>query len=109
MPAKFVVKKGTTGKFRFNLVSANGQVIASSEAYESKASALNGIKAVLKAAADSATATEDTTTAAWAKAEAERKAAETAKKAAAKAKKAPKKAAAPRAKKAAAPAPAPTE
>ncbi len=39
MPGKFVVKKGTTGKFRFNLVSTNGQVVATSEAYTSKAAA----------------------------------------------------------------------
>ena len=35
-----------TGKFRFNLVAPNGQVIATSEAYESKASAINGIESV---------------------------------------------------------------
>jgi uncharacterized protein len=46
MAAKFVLKKGSTGKFRFNLVATNGQVIASSEAYESKASAINGIESV---------------------------------------------------------------
>lgn len=33
MAAKFVLKKGSTGKFRFNLVATNGQVIATSEAY----------------------------------------------------------------------------
>jgi Domain of unknown function (DUF1508) len=27
MAAKFVLKKGSTGKFRFNLVATNGQVI----------------------------------------------------------------------------------
>ena len=41
MAAKFVLKKGATGKFRFNLVATNGQVIATSEAYESKASAIS--------------------------------------------------------------------
>jgi uncharacterized protein YegP (UPF0339 family) len=46
MAAKFVLKKGPTGKFRFNLVATNGQVIATSEAYESKASAIKGIEAV---------------------------------------------------------------
>jgi uncharacterized protein YegP (UPF0339 family) len=46
MAAKFVLKKGTTGKFRFNLVATNGQVIATSEAYETKASALKGIESV---------------------------------------------------------------
>lgn len=48
MAAKFVLKKGSTGKFHFNLVAANGQVIATSEAYESKAGALNGIESVRK-------------------------------------------------------------
>jgi uncharacterized protein YegP (UPF0339 family) len=39
-------QKGSTGKSRFNLVATNGQVIATSEAYESKASAINGIESV---------------------------------------------------------------
>ena len=39
MAAKFVLKKGSTGKYRFNLV-------ATSEAYESKASAQKGIESV---------------------------------------------------------------
>ena len=46
MAAKFVLKKGSTGKFRFNLVATNGQVIATSESYETKASAINGIDSV---------------------------------------------------------------
>ena len=46
MAAKFVLKKGSTGKYRFNLVATNGQTIATSEAYESKASALKGIESV---------------------------------------------------------------
>ena len=46
MAGKFVLKKGSTGKYHFNLVASNGQVIATSEAYESKASALNGIESV---------------------------------------------------------------
>jgi hypothetical protein len=37
MPGKFVVKKGPTGKFRFSLLSTNGQVVASSEAYRRSA------------------------------------------------------------------------
>ena len=35
--------QGLDGKFRFNLGATNGQVIATSEAYESKASAINGM------------------------------------------------------------------
>jgi uncharacterized protein YegP (UPF0339 family) len=46
MAAKFVLTKGSTGKFRFNLVATNGQVIATSESYETKASAINGIESV---------------------------------------------------------------
>jgi uncharacterized protein YegP (UPF0339 family) len=34
--AKYVIKKGSTGKFRFNLHSTNGKVIATSEAYETQ-------------------------------------------------------------------------
>jgi uncharacterized protein len=40
MAGKFVLKKGSTGKYRFNLVAGNGQIIATSEAYERKDSAL---------------------------------------------------------------------
>ena len=46
MAAKVVLKKGSTGKYHFNLVATNGQVIASSDSYESKASAINGIESV---------------------------------------------------------------
>ena len=84
MPGKFVVKKGSTGKFRFNLLSSNGQVVATSETYNSKASVMGGIRAVRSLAADAAI--EDQTTKEWAAAEAARKAAgpatKTAKKAA---------------------------
>src|SRR5215207_2642684 len=52
MAGKFVIKKGSTGKFRFNLVSTNGQVVATSEAYNSKASAMTGIRAVKSLAVD---------------------------------------------------------
>ncbi len=48
MASKFVVKKGSTGKYHFNLLAANGQVIATSEAYERKQSALDGIESVQK-------------------------------------------------------------
>jgi uncharacterized protein len=65
MPGKFVVKKGTTGKFRFSLVSTNGQVVATSEAYETKRAAMSGIASVQKLAAGAAV--EDTTAPAAAK------------------------------------------
>jgi uncharacterized protein YegP (UPF0339 family) len=51
VPAKFIVKKGSTGKFSFTLVSTNGQVVAQSQAYESKRSATAGIASVRKIAA----------------------------------------------------------
>lgn len=60
MPGKFVLKKGTSGKFRFNLLSTNGQVVATSEIYNSKASAMGGIRSVKKLAGDAAV--EDQTT-----------------------------------------------
>jgi uncharacterized protein len=46
MAGKFVLKKGSSGKYHFNLVASNGQVIATSETYERKQSALNGIESV---------------------------------------------------------------
>ena len=52
MAARFVLLQGSTGKFRFNLVASNGQVIATSEAYESKQSALSGIESVRRSAPD---------------------------------------------------------
>jgi len=85
VPGKFVIKKGTTGKFRFNLLSTNGQVVATSEAYNSKASALGGVRAVKSLATDAAI--EDQTTKEWAAAEPARKAVGSAKKATATAKK----------------------
>jgi len=47
---RFVLDKGRTGKYRFNLLSTNGKVVASSEAYETKRAALAGIAAVQKLA-----------------------------------------------------------
>jgi len=46
MAGKFVLKKGSSGKYHFNLLARNGQVIATSETYERKESALNGIESV---------------------------------------------------------------
>ncbi len=79
MPGKFVVKKGSTGKFRFSLHATNGQIVATSEAYNSKASAMNGIRSVRNLAADAEI--EDQTTKEWAAGEDARKAAASAKKA----------------------------
>jgi len=47
-------KRGSTGKFHFNLPAANGQVIATSQHYESKESALHGIESVRRNATDAA-------------------------------------------------------
>ena len=90
MPGKYVIKKGSTGKFRFSLLSTNGQVVATSEAYNSKASCMNGVRSVQKLAADAVV--EDQTTKEWAAGEADRKAAASAKKARKATKKATKKA-----------------
>ena len=45
---KFEIKKDKAGKLRFNLVASNGQVILSSEAYNSKSACDNGIESVRK-------------------------------------------------------------
>ncbi|UBB17676.1 YegP family protein [Comamonas odontotermitis] len=52
MAAKFELKKSKNGKFFFNLLATNGQIILTSEMYEAKASAVNGIESVKKNAAD---------------------------------------------------------
>jgi uncharacterized protein YegP (UPF0339 family) len=44
----FVVKKSTNGQFRFNLVASNGQVVATSEQYQRKQSALDTIGSIQK-------------------------------------------------------------
>lgn len=52
MAGKFELKVAGNGKYHFNLKAGNGQVILSSEMYESKASAENGIASVRKNAPD---------------------------------------------------------
>jgi uncharacterized protein YegP (UPF0339 family) len=52
MAGTFELYQDKAGKFRFRLKASNGQVIASGEAYESKAAAMNGIASVQKNAAD---------------------------------------------------------
>jgi uncharacterized protein YegP (UPF0339 family) len=54
MAGKFELYTDAAGKYRFRLKAANGQIIAVGEAYESKASALNGIESVKKNAAEAA-------------------------------------------------------
>jgi uncharacterized protein YegP (UPF0339 family) len=43
---RFVIKKTSNGQFRFNLVASNGQVVATSESYTRKESALDTIKSI---------------------------------------------------------------
>jgi uncharacterized protein YegP (UPF0339 family) len=52
MAGTFVIEVGKTGKYRFNLKSGNHQVVLTSETYESKAAAENGIESVRKNATD---------------------------------------------------------
>ena len=46
MAAKFEISKDHAGKFRFHLKAPNGEIIAASQGYESKASAEKGIAAI---------------------------------------------------------------
>ena len=48
MASKFQLKKSKNDKFFFSLHAGNGQGILSSEMYEAKAGALNGIESVKK-------------------------------------------------------------
>jgi uncharacterized protein YegP (UPF0339 family) len=50
--AKFELYVDKGGEYRFNLKAGNGEVIAGSEGYSSKASAVNGIESVKANAAD---------------------------------------------------------
>ncbi len=52
MAGKFEIKKGSSGKYRFNLKAGNGQIILLSETYETKQSAENGVQSVRKNAPD---------------------------------------------------------
>jgi hypothetical protein len=52
MAGKFELKTAKNGKFHFNLKAGNGQIILSSEMYETKSAATNGIESVKKNATD---------------------------------------------------------
>ncbi len=52
MAGKFELKKSKNEKYYFSLLAGNGQTILSSEMYEAKASAVNGIESVKKNAPD---------------------------------------------------------
>lgn len=47
--ARFEIRKGRTGLFRFVLIAANGEPLATSEHYATKAACKKGIDAVLGA------------------------------------------------------------
>ncbi|MDR2434684.1 MAG: YegP family protein [Treponema sp.] len=51
MPAKFTLFLDKAKKYRFNLKAANGEIIAASESYPDKKSALKGIASIQKNAA----------------------------------------------------------
>jgi len=51
MSAKFTVYKDKSGKFRFNLKAANGEIIAVGESYPDKKSCLKGVASIQKNAA----------------------------------------------------------
>jgi uncharacterized protein YegP (UPF0339 family) len=46
MAAKFEISKDHAGEFRFRLKVPNGEIIAASQAYETKANAEKGIEAI---------------------------------------------------------------
>ena len=48
MSGKFEVSTAANGKFMFNLKAGNGQIILTSQMYETHASAINGIESVKK-------------------------------------------------------------
>ncbi len=52
MPYKFELKKDKQGKVRFNFKAPNGQVMFSSQAYESRSSAIKTIESIKKNATD---------------------------------------------------------
>jgi uncharacterized protein YegP (UPF0339 family) len=46
MAGKFELYEDKSGGFRFRLKAGNGEVIATSESYKTKAGALNGIESI---------------------------------------------------------------
>lgn len=45
---RYIRKESKNGKFMFNLKASNGQIIGTSEMYNTKAACENGIKSVMK-------------------------------------------------------------
>ena len=58
MTMKFTIRKDANGEFRFRIVATNGNVLASSEGYAAKASAVKAIERIKSDAADAATVDE---------------------------------------------------
>lgn len=56
---KFELYEDKGGQFRFRLKARNGEIIASSEGYKTKASCENGIESVRKNAADATIVVEE--------------------------------------------------
>jgi len=52
MAGKFEIYQGSNGDYRFRLKAGNGEIIATSQGYASKASAKNGVASVQNNAAD---------------------------------------------------------
>jgi uncharacterized protein YegP (UPF0339 family) len=52
MAAKFEISKDHAGKYRFHLKASNGEIIAASQGYETKASAEKGVEAIKTHAAN---------------------------------------------------------
>ncbi|MBK5205943.1 MAG: YegP family protein [Polaromonas sp.] len=52
MAGKFELKQSKNHKYFFTLLADNGQIVLTSEMYEAKASAINGIESVRKNSAD---------------------------------------------------------
>ena len=58
MAGKFHIKKSGPGKYHFVLKAANGETIATSESYTTKAATKNGIDSVKSNAAGASTVDE---------------------------------------------------
>jgi uncharacterized protein len=52
MAGKFEISKDKSGKYRFHLKAANGEIIAASQGYETKESAEKGIESIKTNAPD---------------------------------------------------------
>lgn len=59
MAAKFSIKKSKNGKYHYILIAGNGEPVATSQMYTSKAGAMKGAEACQRAAA-AATIVDDT-------------------------------------------------